>query len=185
MSAEFFKTVCKQTIRGKRPDSNKCFTEQRHTDRIHPITYCSTSDRKTTRAGRSVRPPNRLQLNNLTVDVFTILIAGKVRNQLRQKRDKSKSRNNSKNRVQDRESRKDQCCQGAGISAATLKRGPTKMCAAEKIRGRIFFKYAKKGQKRGRTFLKMIIHIKNLKYLQKSTLRLLISLIFRPLYREK
>jgi hypothetical protein len=80
---------------------------------------------------------------------------------------------------------KPQCCQGAEISAAELKRGPTKFCAAGKIGGRIFFKYAKKGPKRGRTVLKMIIHIKTLKYLQKSTLHLLISLIFRSLFREK
>jgi Integrase core domain len=38
-----------------------------------------------------------------------------------------------------------QCCQGAKILAAELKRGPTKICAAEKTGGRIFFKYAKKG----------------------------------------
>jgi hypothetical protein len=56
-----------------------------------------------------------------------------------------------------------QCCLGAEISAAELKRGPTKICAAGKIGGRIFFKYARKGPKRGRTFFKMIIHIKNLK----------------------
>jgi hypothetical protein len=78
-----------------------------------------------------------------------------------------------------------QCCQGAEISAAELKRGPKKICAAGKIGGRIFIEYAKKGPKRGRTFLKMIIHIKTLKYLQKRTLHLLISLIFRSLCREK
>jgi hypothetical protein len=38
-----------------------------------------------------------------------------------------------------------QCCQGAEISAAKLKKGPTKICAAGKIGGRIFFKNAKKG----------------------------------------
>jgi hypothetical protein len=40
-----------------------------------------------------------------------------------------------------------QCCQGAEISAAELKRGPTKICAAGKIGGQIFFKYVKKGRK--------------------------------------
>jgi hypothetical protein len=53
-----------------------------------------------------------------------------------------------------------QCCQGAEISASELKRVPTKIYAAGKIGGRIFFKYAKKGPKRGRTFLKLIIHKK-------------------------
>jgi hypothetical protein len=53
-----------------------------------------------------------------------------------------------------------QCYQGAKISAAELKRGPTKICAAGKIGGQIFFEFAKKGPKRGRPFLKMISQIK-------------------------
>jgi hypothetical protein len=60
-------------------------------------------------------------------------------------------------------------------------KGALQKCVAGKIGGRIFFKYAKKGAKRGRTFLKMIIHIKTFKYLQKSTLHLLMSLIFHSL----
>jgi hypothetical protein len=45
-----------------------------------------------------------------------------------------------------------QCCQGAEISAAELKRGPTKICAAGQIGGRIFFKYAKKRAEKGPNF---------------------------------
>jgi hypothetical protein len=56
-----------------------------------------------------------------------------------------------------------------------------KFVRPEKLAAELSFKMPKKG----RTFLKMIIHIKILIYLQKSTLHLLISLIFRSLCQEK
>jgi hypothetical protein len=55
-----------------------------------------------------INPPDRLQLNNLTVDVLTAVITENVKKQLGYKRDNSRNRNNSKNRGQERESRKDQ-----------------------------------------------------------------------------
>jgi hypothetical protein len=55
-----------------------------------------------------------------------------------------------------------QCCQGAEILATEHKRGPTKIPAARKIGGQIFFKYAKKRAEKGPNFLKMIFHIKSL-----------------------
>jgi hypothetical protein len=45
-----------------------------------------------------------------------------------------------------------QCCQLAEMSAAKHKSGPIKISAAGQIRGRIFYKFCKKWQKRGRTF---------------------------------
>jgi hypothetical protein len=45
-----------------------------------------------------------------------------------------------------------QCCQVAEILAAEHKRGPTKIPAARKICGRIFFKYAKKERKGAELF---------------------------------
>jgi hypothetical protein len=49
----------------------------------------------------------------------------------------------------------------AEISAAELKRGPTKFRAARKIGAEFSLDLIlKKGLKRGRTFLKIIIHIK-------------------------
>jgi hypothetical protein len=60
-----------------------------------------------TKSGRKVVPPNRLQINNLTVDVLTAVIKENVKKQLGYKRDNSKNRSNSRNRGQDRESRKD------------------------------------------------------------------------------
>jgi hypothetical protein len=60
-----------------------------------------------TRSGRKVVPPNRLQINNLTVDVLTAVITENVKKQLGYKRDNSENRSNSRNRGQDRESRKD------------------------------------------------------------------------------
>jgi hypothetical protein len=62
---------------------------------------------QTTRSGRKVNPPNRLQINNMTVDVLTAVITENVKKQLGYKRDNSRDRNNSKNRSQDREYRKD------------------------------------------------------------------------------
>jgi hypothetical protein len=61
-----------------------------------------------TKSGRKVQPPNRLQVNSLTVDVLTAVITENVKKQLGYKRDNSRNRSNSKNRSQDRESRKDQ-----------------------------------------------------------------------------
>jgi hypothetical protein len=67
-----------------------------------------------------------------------------------------------------------------------------KFVGPEKLAAELSFKMPEKGpnfplkcQKRGRTFLKMIIHIKTFIYLQKSTLHLLISLIFHSLCQEK
>jgi hypothetical protein len=45
-----------------------------------------------------------------------------------------------------------QCCQLAEILAAKHKSGPKKISAARQISGRIFYKFSKKWQKRGRTF---------------------------------
>jgi hypothetical protein len=45
-----------------------------------------------------------------------------------------------------------QCCQGAEISAAKLKKGRNKFGGAGKVRGRTFTQFIKKGPKRGLTF---------------------------------
>jgi hypothetical protein len=51
-----------------------------------------------------------------------------------------------------------QCCQGAEISAAKLKKGRPKFVGAGKVRGRTFTRFIKKGLKRGRTFLDLVFH---------------------------
>jgi hypothetical protein len=80
---EFYKTVCDE-LSGISNTNFETAINVSRSDKtlIESTPLTSTSDGKTTRAGTSVRPPNRLQLNNLTVDAFTSVVAEKVRNQL-------------------------------------------------------------------------------------------------------
>jgi hypothetical protein len=108
-NTELYKTVCEQLSGIFDPNDQTAINVSRgDTTPTESTPLPSTSDNKTTRAGRAVKPPNRMQLNNLTVDVFTALITENVKKQLGYKRDNSRNRSNSKNRGQERESRKDQ-----------------------------------------------------------------------------
>jgi hypothetical protein len=64
-----------------------------------------------------------------------------------------------------------QCCQLAEISAAKHKSGLTKISAARKIRGRIFYRFAKNWQKKGRTFFKSLFFTQKATFLQKYTVQ--------------
>jgi hypothetical protein len=105
-NAELFKTVCEQidSIYG---NNDETAINVSKSDEL-PITSTPLPNAvQTTKSGRKVNPPNRFQINNLTVDVLTAVITKNVKKQLGYKRDNSGNRSNSRNRGQDRESRKD------------------------------------------------------------------------------
>jgi hypothetical protein len=107
VNAELFKTVCKQL--SNIYDNNDETAINVSTDKDTPVSSTPLPNAvQTTKSGRKVNPSNRFQINNLTVDVLTAVITENVKKQLGYKRDNSRNRSISKNRGQDRESRKDQ-----------------------------------------------------------------------------
>jgi hypothetical protein len=107
INMELYKTVCEQLSNIYDNNDETAINVSRSEDAPTESTPLPNAAQKT-RAGRIINPPNRLQINNLTVDVLTAVITENVKKQLGYKRDNSRNRSNSKNRGQERESRKDQ-----------------------------------------------------------------------------
>jgi hypothetical protein len=107
INKELFKTVCEQLSNIYDNNDETAINVSRSDDTPKESTPLPNAAQKT-RAGLIVIPPNRLQIKNLIVDVFTALVAENVKKQLGYKRDNSRNRSNSKNRGQERESRKEQ-----------------------------------------------------------------------------
>jgi hypothetical protein len=104
---ELWKSVCEQL--SKIYDNNDKTAINVSKSEEQPVTSTPLpSGTQMTKSGRKVNPPNRLQVNNLTVDVLTAVITENVKKQLGYKRDNSRNRSNSKDRGQNKESRKDQ-----------------------------------------------------------------------------
>jgi hypothetical protein len=106
-NTELFKTVCQQLSNIYDNNDETAINVSRRDNTPKQSTPLPNAAQMT-RAGRIINPPNRLQINNLTVDVLTAVITENVKKQLGYKRDNSRNRSNSKNRGQERESRKEQ-----------------------------------------------------------------------------
>jgi hypothetical protein len=105
-NAELFKTVCEQLDNIYGNNDETAINVSKSDDSLVTSTPLPNGVQKT-KSGRHVNPPNRFQINNLTVDILTAVITENVKKQLGYKRDNSKNRSNSRNIGQDRESRKD------------------------------------------------------------------------------